>query len=65
MRRLRFLHIELSLGAALLVSALFVPWLTIYAFYSPGTTTTFVWSPFDIVWNALVSAFPGAPAVNA
>ncbi|HEY7976079.1 MAG TPA: hypothetical protein VID72_12095, partial [Ktedonobacterales bacterium] len=39
--------------------------LTIIAFYYPLAPTTWVWSPAAILWNALVSAFPHAPAVNA
>ncbi len=55
----------LLLGAALLLAAVFVPWMTIYVWYYSGVLTPFVWSPFDILWNALVSVFPHAPAVNA
>lgn len=65
MNGLRMRHIELLLGAALLLVAMFVPWMTIYIWYYPGTVTMFVWSPFDILWNALVSVFPHAPEVNA
>lgn len=65
MRRFRMRHIALLLGAVLLLVAVFVPWATISVWYYPGAFTTFVWSPFDILWNALVSAFPNAPEVNA
>jgi hypothetical protein len=64
MKRMRFRHIELLLGAALL-AAVFVPWVSLVAFYYPGAYLTFSWSPFDILWNALMSEFPGAPEVNA
>jgi hypothetical protein len=65
MNGLRIRHTTLLLGAALLLVAVFVPWMTITAFYYPLAPTTWKWSPFDILWNALVSAFPGAPEVNA
>jgi hypothetical protein len=65
MNGLRMRHIGLLLGAALLLVAVFVPWITIDVWYYPGSFTPFVWSPFDILWNALVSAFPNAPEVNA
>jgi hypothetical protein len=65
MNGLRIRHISLLLGAALLLAAMFTPWMTIIAFYYPLTPTTWVWSPFDILWNALMSAFPNAPEVNA
>jgi hypothetical protein len=65
MNGFRMRHIALMLGAALLLAAIFAPWMTITAFYYPLRPTTWAWSPFDILWNALVSAFPNAPEVNA
>lgn len=65
MRGFRTRHLALLFGSALLLIAGFVPWMTIYLWYYPSTLTTFVWSPFDILWNAMVSMFPHAPEVNA
>jgi hypothetical protein len=69
MHGLRVSHIVLLLGVILLVAGIFVPWVTPVAWFAQmgldGTGAIwFNWSPFDFLWNALMSAFPNAPVVN-